>query len=162
MDDRKPTEKFHCAAERVAWEIMSTNVRLVELRDFWAKQIGVTGPQWMILAVLANADRHVGLSVGALSKTLRVAQSFVTAQTNLLEQKSLLRRKNSTEDARVVNLFLTERAYKQLASVGSKKEDLNEFIYSGLDLKELVELAEKISTIKQRVEKALLRASSNQ
>ena len=160
--DRKPTESFQCAAERVAWEIMSTNTRLVEWRDFWAKQIGVTGPQWMILAVLANADRNVGVSVGTLSKTLRVAQSFVTAQTNLLEQKNLLRRKASSEDARVVNLSLTERAHKQLASAASKRENLNEFIYSDLDLKELIELAEQISAIKQRLEKALLKASSSE
>ena len=76
MTERKATDKLQEATERLAWEIVSTSIRLDELLSIWAKMIGITGPQWMIMTVLANAeDRNVGLPVGAVSRALRVDQS---------------------------------------------------------------------------------------
>jgi len=160
MNERKSTDKLQDAAERLAWEIVSTSIRLDELRSIWAKMIGITGPQWMIMMVLANAeDRAVGLPVGAVSRALRVDQSFVVTQSKLLEKKNLLRRKNSTEDARVVNLSLTDHAYKQMANLSSQRKELNEFVYADLDLKELLQLTGKMSSIKSRLEKAIMKIS---
>jgi DNA-binding MarR family transcriptional regulator len=116
----------------------------------------------MIMTVLANADdRSVGLSVGAVSKALRVDQSFVGTQSRLLEQKSLVRRESSAEDARVVNLSLTDRARKQMASLATKRRELSEFIYTDLDMRELAELTKKLSSIKTRLEKAILKVSAD-
>ena len=160
MTERKSTDKLQDAAERLAWEIVSTSIRLDELRSIWAKMIGITGPQWMIMTVLANAeDRSVGLPVGAVSKVLRVDQSFVVTQSKLLEKKNLLRRKSSTEDARVVNLSLTEHAKKQMANLSAQRKELNEFVYAELDLRELQQLTGKMDSIKSRLEKAIARIS---
>ncbi len=63
-------------------------------------------------------------------RALRVDQSFVVTQSKLLEKKNLLRRKSSTEDARVVNLSLTEHAKKQMANLSSQRRELNEFVYA--------------------------------
>ncbi|WP_375763422.1 MarR family winged helix-turn-helix transcriptional regulator [Bradyrhizobium sp. Pha-3] len=161
MTERKSTDKLQDAAERLAWEIVSTSVRLEELRSIWAKMIGITGPQWMIMTVLANADdRNIGLPVGAVSRALRVDQSFVVTQSKLLEKKNLLRRKNSSEDARVVNLSLTDHAKKQIANLSSQRKDLNEFVYAELDLRELQQLTGKMDSIKSRLEKAIARISA--
>ncbi|PDT71439.1 MarR family transcriptional regulator [Bradyrhizobium sp. C9] len=160
MTERKSTDKLQDAAERLAWEIVSTSIRLDELRSIWAKMIGITGPQWMIMTVLANAeDRSVGLPVGAVSRALRVDQSFVVTQSKLLEKKNLLRRKSSTEDARVVNLSLTEHAKKQMANLSAQRKELNEFVYADLDLRELQQLTGKMDSIKSRLEKAIARIS---
>ncbi|MBR0870309.1 MarR family transcriptional regulator [Bradyrhizobium tropiciagri] len=161
MNERRSTDKFQDAAERLAWEIVSTSVRLDELRGIWARMIGITGPQWMIMMVLANADdRAIGMPVGAVSRALRVDQSFVVTQSKLLEKKNLLRRKSSSEDARVVNLSLTDHAHKQMASLSSQRKELNESVYAELDLKELLQLTSKMSAIKSRLEKAMLRISA--
>jgi DNA-binding MarR family transcriptional regulator len=162
MSERKSTDKFQDAAERLAWEIVSTSIRLDELRGIWARMIGITGPQWMIMVVLANAeDRVVGMPVGAVSRALRVDQSFVVTQSKLLEKKNLVRRKNSTEDARVVNLSLTEHANKQMASLSAQRKELNEFVYADLELRELLQLTGKMASIKNRLEKAILRISAD-
>jgi len=162
MDERKSLDRCQNAADRLEWEITSTSIRLEELRDFWAQAIKVTGPQWMIMMVLANPDdRSAGLSVGAVSRALRVDQSFVGTQSRLLEKKGLVRRESSPEDARVVNLSLTDRARKQMASLAARRGELSEFIYADLDLRELAELTKKISSIKTRLEKAILKASAD-
>src|SRR5436305_10567034 len=36
---------------RFTWAIASINVHLEELRYFWGKALGISGPQWMILMV---------------------------------------------------------------------------------------------------------------
>src|SRR6185437_1064642 len=100
---------------RFTWVIASINVHLEELRHFWAKALGISGPQWMILMALVDLDHDDGVPVNAVSKKLHVDPSFVTTQSKLLEKKGFLRRKTSTDDARVVLMSLTDKTYKQMA-----------------------------------------------
>ncbi len=82
-------------ARRFAWEVASINVHLQELRHFWAKTLGISGPQWMILMALADLDKGDGVPVKVVSKMLHVDPSFVTTQSKLLEKKGFMRRKSS-------------------------------------------------------------------
>ena len=90
--------------KRFTWEIASINVYLQEIRYFWATTLGVSGPQWIILMALAETDTGNGVSVKTVSKMIHVDPSFVTTQSKLLEKKSLIRRKTSEDDARVVKM----------------------------------------------------------
>src|SRR5437899_2707639 len=125
---------------RFTWVIASISVHLEELRYFWAKTLGISGPQWMILMALADIDQNDGVPVNVVSKKLHVDSSFITTQSKLLEKKGFLRRKASTEDARVVQMSLTDKAYKQLAGLAAQQEALNEFIFAELSNKQLDEL----------------------
>src|ERR1700750_2731912 len=69
-----------------AWTVASINFYLQEIRYFWAKALGISGPQWIILMALADIDKGEGASVKAVSKMLHVDPSFVTAQSKLLEK----------------------------------------------------------------------------
>src|ERR1700744_5786933 len=84
---------------RLTWTIAAMNVHLEELRYFWAKTLGISGPQWMILMALADMDESDGVPVNVVSKKLHVDSSFVTTQSKILEKKGLLRRKVSPADA---------------------------------------------------------------
>ena len=79
-DQPKPPTKNQDMVRRFAWEIASINVHLQELRYFWAKTLGISGPQWMILMALADLDRGDGVPVKVVSKMLHVDSSFVTTQ----------------------------------------------------------------------------------
>src|SRR3569833_702613 len=89
--------KNHDVARRFAWEIAAINVHLQEIRYFWAKTLGVSGPQWMILMALADLDQGEGVPVKVVSKMLHVDPSFVTTQSKLLEKKGFMRRKTSVD-----------------------------------------------------------------
>jgi MarR family transcriptional regulator, organic hydroperoxide resistance regulator len=69
------------ATRRFTWEIASISVHLEELRYFWAKALGISGPQWMILMAVAELDQGEGIPVNAVSKMLHVDSSFVTTQS---------------------------------------------------------------------------------
>jgi DNA-binding MarR family transcriptional regulator len=142
---------------RFTWVIASINVHLEELRYFWAKTLGISGPQWMILMALADMDQDDGVPVNVVSKKLHVDSSFITTQSKLLEKKGFLRRKSSTEDARIVQMSLTDKTYKHLASLASQQEALNDFIFAEFNDQQLDEFTTKLSALKNRLEKACLK-----
>ena len=144
---------------RFTWEIASISVHQEELRQFWARTLRISGPQWMIIMALADLDKGEGVPVNAVSKLLHVDSSFVTTQSKLLEKKGFVRRKPSTEDARIVNMSLTDRTYKHLASLAAQQEALNEFIFSEFSASEVNDLTVKLAALKKRLEKACMKAA---
>ena len=134
-------------------------MHLEELRHFWARTLGISGPQWMIIMALADLDKGQGVPVNAVSKLLHVDPSFVTTQSKLLEKKGFVRRKTSTEDAKIVNMSLSDKSYKHLASLVSKQETLNEFIFSEFSASEVNDLTGKLSALKKRLEKACMKVA---
>ena len=142
---------------RFTWVIASINVYLEELRYFWAKTLGISGPQWMILMALADLDERNGVPVNAVSKKLHVDSSFVTTQSKLLEKKGFLRRKASADDARIVLMSLTDKTYKHLSALAAQQEALNEFIFAEINDKQLDDLTATLDALKNRLEKACLK-----
>jgi DNA-binding MarR family transcriptional regulator len=143
--------------KRFTWEIAAISVHLEELRQFWAKALGISGPQWMIVMAVADLEQGEGVPVNVAAKMLHVDSSFVTTQSKMLEKKGLLRRKTSSEDARIVQMSLTDRAYKHLSNLDSRQQSLYEFIFENFDNEELTKLTEKLSALNQRLEKASLK-----
>jgi DNA-binding MarR family transcriptional regulator len=151
------TSKNQETIRRFTWVIDSVSVHLEELRYFWARTLGISGPQWMILMALADLDQKDGVPVNVVSKKLHVDPSFVTTQSKLLEKKGFLRRKPSPEDARVVQMSLTDKTYKHLAGLAAQQEALNEFIFAELSDRQLNELTNTLSGLMNRLEKARLK-----
>src|SRR5580704_18058471 len=132
---------------RFTWSIAAIGVHLEELRYFWAQTLGVSGPQWMILMALVDLDQGDGVPVNVVSKKLHVDSSFVTTQSKLLEKKGFLRRKTSAEDARIVQMSLTDKTYKHLAGLAAQQEALNDFIFAELNERELDDLNSKLTAL---------------
>ena len=153
----KPQDINQDAVRRFTWAIAAINVHMEELRYFWAKAIGISGPQWMILMALADLDEADGVPVNVVSKKLHVDPSFVTTQSKLLEKKGFVRRKGSTEDARVVHMSLTDKTRKHLAGLAAQQEALNEFIFAEFDNRALDDFTGKLTALQNRLEKACLK-----
>ncbi len=145
--------------KRFTWEISSINVHLEELRQCWARTLGISGPQWMILMAISDLDKDDGVPVNVVSKLLHVDPSFVTTQSKLLEKKALLRRKPSPTDARVVRLSLADKTQKHLASLSEQYKAIREYVFQEFDEQELTEFTAKLATLKTRLEKACARVA---
>ncbi len=150
---------IHDLVRRFGWIVAAINVHLEELRYFWAKTLGISGPQWMIVMALADLDQGEGVPVNVVSKKLHVDSSFVTTQSKLLEKKGFIRRKPSPEDARIVRMSLTDKTYKHLASLASQQDELNEFIFADFNSRELTELTDRLAALQNRLEKARLKVT---
>jgi len=142
------------AVRQFAWTVASINFHLQEIRYFWAKTLGISGPQWMILMALADLDQGEGVSVKTVSKMLHVDPSFVTTQSKMLEKKGFVRRRTSEDDARVVQMSLTDKTYKHIAGLAAQQANLNDFIFAEIDNRELTKLTGMLAQLKSRLEKA--------
>jgi MarR family transcriptional regulator, organic hydroperoxide resistance regulator len=149
----------HDLARQFGWEIAAINVHLQEMRNFWARAIGVSGPQWTILTAISELDKGEGVPVNVVSKMLHVDSSFVTTQSKLLEKKGFVRRKTSGGDARVVQMSLTDKSCKHIAGLASQQEELNNFIFGEFSDRELSEFNGKLAAVKSRLEKARLKVT---
>ncbi len=154
-DSREATGKNQDLVRQFTWEVASINVHLQEIRYFWAKTLGISGPQWMILMALADLDQGEGISVKAVSKMLHVDPSFVTTQSKLLEKKGFVRRRVSEEDARIVQMSLTDKTYKHMESLASQRESLSNFIFDEFSDRELTELNGKLAGTQEPARKGL-------
>ncbi len=157
LDDT--AEKNQEAVRRFTWVIASIGVHLEELRHFWAKALGISGPQWMILMALDDLDQGEGVPVNVVSKMLHVDSSFVTTQSKLLEKKGFVRRKPSQEDARIVQMSLTDKTYRHLAGLQSRQANVNQFIFAEFAGDQLDEFTNKLAALADRLEKACLKVA---
>lgn len=148
------------AGRRFAWEVASIDVYLQEIRSFWARTLGISGPQWLILMAVKDLDQGEGASVKAVSAQLHVDPSFVTTNSKLLEKRGFLRRKTSREDARVVLMSLTDKAAKHITELEARQNELDDFIFAEFSEQELEALVARLGGLKARLEKARLRAAS--
>jgi len=141
---------------QLAWDIASINVHLDGIRYFWAKELGISGPQWMILMAIGDLDRGKGVAVKTVSAMLHVDPSFVTTQSKMLEKNGFMRRIPSSEDARVVLMSLSDKASKKIATLSSRREALSTFVLAEFDQRALQDVATHLAQLKVRLEKATL------
>jgi DNA-binding MarR family transcriptional regulator len=89
-------------------------MNLEEVRNYWAKVLGIRGPQWMIIVALQELDHGEGAPVMAVATMLHVNPTFVMTQSRLLERKGFVRRTAVSDDSGTVSLSLTDKAYRAL------------------------------------------------
>ncbi|OJU14542.1 MAG: MarR family transcriptional regulator [Afipia sp. 62-7] len=138
------------------WDVISINTHLEEIRAIWARVLDITCPQWLILMAVNDLDQGKGISVRDVSTKLHVDPSFVTTQTKHLEKNGFMRRVPSKEDARVVLMSLTDKAYKQLANLYSRQVVADNLVFSDFTDRTFHDLNVKLSTIKDRLASAAL------
>jgi DNA-binding MarR family transcriptional regulator len=109
-------------------------------------ELGLTYPQYLAMMVLWETD---GARVSEIGDRLELDSATLTPLLKRLEQAGLIARKRSTEDERVVEIFLTtdgkklkKRAHAMPACMLDR---------SGLSIKELVALREQLVALKQQL-----------
>ncbi|WP_295852509.1 MarR family winged helix-turn-helix transcriptional regulator [Tardiphaga sp.] len=158
--DRPPAKQVGGKNQEIirqfVWDIASINVHLEEIRQFWARELGISGPQWMILMAIGDLDGGKGVAVKDVSAMLHVDPSFVTTQSKMLEKNGFMRRVPSSEDARVVLMSLSDKARKQIATLTSRREGLSQFVFAEFDDRALRDITDQLAALKKRLEKATL------
>ena len=145
--------------DRLTWAITAINAHLEELRQIWARALGISASQWMILMAISDLDTENGVPVNAVAKMLHVDGSFVTTQSKLLEKKGLVRRKPCPLDARVVRLSLSDKALKQLGRDHDQQQAAADTVFGDFEGDELNEFITRLTSVRRRLEKARLRVA---
>lgn len=129
------------------WNIVEISSQLEEIHKSWGQMLGLTEPQWLILMAIDELDEGRGVSGIAVANKLRIHPAFVTNQTKKLEQMGLLTRVTSPEDARFLQISLTEKARTEITSLSIKREALNSTMFVGVDGESLQYLNRRLTSI---------------
>lgn len=154
------TEKRYSEAiDRLTWEITAIQAHLENIQRVWARVLGISRSQWMILMAISDLDEGNGVPVKTVAKLLRVHGSFVTTQSNLLEKIKLVRRRPCRMDGRIVRLFLSDRALKLLARESERNQAVTDSVFTDFEEGELNKLVTQLTLLERRLEKAKLKLS---
>lgn len=140
-------DQLNRAAGRFIWNIVEIHAQIEEIHKGWAQMLGITEPQWLILMAIDELDEGRGVSGIAVANKLRIHPAFVTNQTKKLETMEFLDRVTSPEDARFLQISLTEKARAEIAKLSMKRQALNLTMFAGLDEEALDYLNKRLKSI---------------
>ncbi|QQO13869.1 MarR family transcriptional regulator [Bradyrhizobium diazoefficiens] len=126
-------EQLDRAVRDFIWNIVEIHSQLEEIHKSWAQILGITEPQWLILMAIDALDEGRGVSGIAVANKLRIHPAFVTNQTKKLELIRFLSRAPSPDDARFVQMSLTQKARAEIEKLSIKRQALNTTMFDGLD-----------------------------
>jgi DNA-binding MarR family transcriptional regulator len=101
--------------------------------DVCARDIGVTRPQWRVLATL---HRHEGINQGGLADLLDVEPITVCRMVDRMQEAGLVERRPDPADRRSWRLFLTAKAQAQLQQLRPLADDMLEQALCGISAAE--------------------------
>ncbi|QDM18188.1 MarR family winged helix-turn-helix transcriptional regulator [Tardiphaga sp. vice278] len=137
------------------WEIDGLSRLFLEIQNHWAKALGVTAPQFLILQAVRELGWKKGAAVKDVAARLKVHPSFITAETKGLVKSGLVEKMPSKLDARVVLLSLSDRARSALESLHPHREALNSFVFASVDDDEMEAIINQFRSLKRLLSKGL-------
>jgi len=110
------------------------------------KKYDITPPQFEVLVILWNED---GLVLSDLGRRLCRDGPTITGIIDRMEKKQLLARRRNTRDRRVIQVYLTEKAWEIKDNLMKMQKEAGMNITGGFsdqDIKTLEELLHKVLT----------------
>jgi DNA-binding MarR family transcriptional regulator len=117
---------------KLVYDLITIAVRLEAVRDLLSRRMGVTGPQYSILMVVAQAQSAGGVTVSAAADQLHVSGAFVTAEVGKLVRESLVEKRTNPDDRRSVLLRLTAEGEALVGDVAADIRATNDRFFGTL------------------------------
>jgi DNA-binding MarR family transcriptional regulator len=109
----------------------------------------VTASQWHFLRVLWVED---GISQRELSNRVNMREPTTVIAVKRLEKAGLIRREQSREDGRKINIFLTPKAKNLKSKLIPLVEEVNNIATRGMSAKEKSELRRLLTMVIRNLE----------
>jgi DNA-binding MarR family transcriptional regulator len=109
--------------------LLSFSSLMTRHREYYASYIGVTGSQYTMMTLIAEAGFA---TVGDVAERMHVASQFVTAEINKLIGKDIIEKTPNEMDRRSMHLRLTPKGQNLLRELGPIRRESNDFVYGSL------------------------------
>ena len=140
-------------------DLLTIAVRMDAVRARFADLVGVTPPQYSILATVAHLEPAPrGATVRAVAEHMHVSGAFVTAETGKLARRGLLAKRPNPVDARSVLLSPTRKGRKALEAALPHIRAVNDVFFGKLSAEEFERLAAAAARIVEASPAAVLLA----
>ncbi len=106
-------------------DCLAFSARLNSVRDGYARIMGVTGAQYMIMISIAHLGKKGDVSVSDIASHLHQSNSFVTNETNKLVKEGLVEKQKDEIDRRRTKLFITPEGWQRFEQLSSIQPEVN-------------------------------------
>lgn len=137
---------------QLVYSMLSFSTLMLRSREHFAAYIGVTGPQYSMMAVIAEAGQA---TVGHVADRMHVASPFVTAEIGKLINKNVVKKSRNVTDRRSVILTLTTKGKNLIRELASLRRMTNDMMYRSLTKDRATALTEIMHTLIADANRAL-------
>jgi len=102
---------------------------IVRHRNIYGAYIGVTGPQYHMMAIVAGTPNA---TISDIAKTMSVSNQFVASETSKLIAKSILKKTPNDADRRSMFVSLAPKGRSLLRELGPLRRESNDLMYRSL------------------------------
>lgn len=106
-------------------DCLAFSARLLAVRDGYAKIMGVSGPQYMIMISVAHLGKKVDVTISDIAEHLHQSSSFVTNETNKLVKENLVRKDKDDIDRRRTFLTITQEGWQRFDQLSTIQPEVN-------------------------------------
>lgn len=126
------------------YKLLSLSSLLLQSREWFAGYIGVSGPQYSMMMIVAETD---GATVGQIATTLDVSGSFVTTELGKLQRRQIVVKRPNVSDARSTLIALTDLGHRLLLDLGPLRLEVNDMMYGSLTDAQVKQLTAIVDTL---------------
>lgn len=106
-------------------DCIAFSARLLTVRDGYARVMGVSGPQYMIMISVAHLGKKGDVTISEIAKHLHQSSSFVTNETNKLVRENLVEKQKDEIDRRRTNLAITSEGWQRFDRLSTIQPEVN-------------------------------------
>lgn len=121
------------------YNFLVTSALMLKAREKFAAYIGVTAPQYSIMASIGEVGPS---TVGQIATRLRVSSPFATAEINKLIRKGIVAKEPHELDGRSIVVHLTEKGVKLIHKVSPMRQFANDKIFEVLSTEQAIQFIE--------------------
>jgi MarR family transcriptional regulator, organic hydroperoxide resistance regulator len=146
--------------QKLVFNLFTISARIEQIRVHFASRMGISGPQYSLLRAVASLQGKEGIRIGVVAEHLHVTSTFVTAQSGVLAQRGLLRKKEDATDRRVSLLSLTLKGKRLVDEIIEEVRPINDVFFGGLHNGEFEALSAILERLVDSSRNAIVRISS--
>ncbi len=136
-------------SENLGFLISDTGRVLRKAFDERARRIGITRPQWRVLARL---NRDPGMKQAPLADLLEVEPISLSRMIDRLEEAGLVERRSDPQDRRAWCLHLTDKAQPVVAQMQVLADGLHHDMMAGMDASQYELLFATLTSIRNNLQ----------
>lgn len=129
------------------YRFVQASGRLADCREGFAREMGLTGNQYVVLMSVAYQQGDTGVGIAAIAANIGLAPTHATTEVGRLVRKGLLDKQPSPVDKRGVLIKLTEQGRTAVTEVSKVVRIVNDLLFQDIDgteLKTLLSLSERL------------------
>ncbi len=136
-------------------DLLTIATRMETVREHLGRRIGISGPQYSLLAAVAHRQGDAGVSVGAVAQMLHVSSAFVASETGKLARLKLLIKRTNPRDRRGVLISLAPAGRLKVDRVSAEIRAINDLFFGALDAKSFIAVSAAAAALVESSAKAM-------